>query len=48
MLTHFSIIESRQEKKNFQLVVITHDDTFIKMLGQSAFSESYYRVQKPK
>ncbi|TPX43333.1 hypothetical protein SeMB42_g03734 [Synchytrium endobioticum] len=39
------IIESRQAQSNFQLIVITHDETFVEKLGQH-FSEYYYQIFK--
>ena len=39
------LIQSRAENNNFQLVVITHDPTFIDLIG-SDFCDSYYHVYK--
>ncbi|KAJ2869076.1 DNA repair protein rad50 [Coemansia erecta] len=40
------IIKSRQEQKNFQLIVITHDETFMQLLGKSEYADYYWRVYK--
>ncbi|XP_029643007.1 DNA repair protein RAD50 isoform X1 [Octopus sinensis] len=39
------IIKSRQEQQNFQLVIITHDENFVQILGRLDVKE-YYRVKK--
>ncbi len=39
------IIQSRSEDANFQLIVITHDPTFVDMIG-SDFCDSYWHVSK--
>jgi len=39
------LIQSRADNNNFQLVVITHDPTFIDLIG-SDFCDSYYHVHK--
>ena len=31
---------------NFQLIVITHDEAFVEMLGRSENAHSYFRVSK--
>ena len=45
-LFFFSIVRTRNPQKNFQLVVITHDEHFVELLSQSDFVEYYYRVAK--
>ncbi|XP_077984137.1 DNA repair protein RAD50.L-like [Glandiceps talaboti] len=40
------IIKSRSRQRNFQLVVITHDEDFVELLGRSEYVEYFYRVQK--
>ncbi|KAJ2558261.1 DNA repair protein rad50 [Coemansia sp. RSA 1933] len=40
------IIRSRQEQRNFQLIVITHDETFMQLLGKSEYADYYWRVYK--
>lgn len=37
------LVEDRQAQSNFMLIVITHDDEFIKMLGKV---ESYYKLTR--
>ncbi|KAJ3619195.1 hypothetical protein Zmor_008727 [Zophobas morio] len=41
-----NIIENRRAQRNFQLIVITHDDEFVNYLGQADYVEHYYRVTK--
>ncbi|KAJ2889461.1 DNA repair protein rad50, partial [Coemansia aciculifera] len=40
------IIKSRQEQRNFQLIVITHDEIFMQLLGKSEYADYYWRVYK--
>ncbi|KAJ2795011.1 DNA repair protein rad50, partial [Coemansia helicoidea] len=40
------IIKSRQAQRNFQLIVITHDEIFMQLLGRSEFCDHYWRVYK--
>ncbi|XP_057317198.1 DNA repair protein RAD50-like [Hydractinia symbiolongicarpus] len=40
------IIEVRMQQKNFQLLIITHDEEFVQALGRSDFVEHYLRVYK--
>lgn len=40
------IIESRQKQSNFQLIVITHDEEFLKAMRVEDFTDYYYRVQR--
>jgi len=40
------IIQRRREQSNFQLIVITHDETFVDEIGKRAQAEFYYRVYK--
>jgi len=41
-----SIINKRSGQKNFQLVLITHDDEFVEKIGNRAHCDYYYRVYK--
>lgn len=41
-----NIIETRQAQRNFQLIVITHDEGFLQMLGQAQYADYYWRVLK--
>ena len=41
------IILSRTEDSNFQLVIITHDPTFIDLIGAD-FCDSFWQVSKDK
>ncbi|KAJ1562846.1 DNA repair protein rad50, partial [Cladochytrium tenue] len=40
------IVKMRRAQKNFQLVVITHDEEFVRLLGQSEYADYYWRVSK--
>ncbi|NXT16278.1 RAD50 protein, partial [Prunella fulvescens] len=40
------IIKSRLQQRNFQLLVITHDEDFVELLGRSEYVETFYRIKK--
>ncbi|KAK6522842.1 DNA repair protein rad50 [Arthrobotrys megalospora] len=40
------IINYRQQQKNFQLIVITHDEEFLRDMKCNQFTEYYYRVSR--
>ncbi|NXM54568.1 RAD50 protein, partial [Illadopsis cleaveri] len=40
------IIKSRSHQRNFQLLVITHDEDFVELLGRSEYVETFYRIKK--
>ena len=40
------IIAVRRQQKNFQLIVITHDEEFLRMMGCSEYCDYYYRVTR--
>ncbi|CAG8478399.1 9193_t:CDS:10 [Ambispora gerdemannii] len=40
------IIRERRAQKNFQLIVITHDEEFVRLIGQTEFCDKFYRVSK--
>ncbi|KAK3099688.1 hypothetical protein FSP39_008022 [Pinctada imbricata] len=40
------IIKSRSNQKNFQLIVITHDEDFVELLGRSDYVEEFFKVRK--
>ncbi|KAM4892506.1 DNA repair protein RAD50 [Sylvia borin] len=40
------IIKSRLHQRNFQLLVITHDEDFVELLGRSEYVETFYRIKK--
>lgn len=42
----FRIIKTRSVQKNFQLIIITHDEDFVDILRHSDFLDQFYRVQK--
>ena len=41
-----NIINSRKKQNNFQLIIITHDEEFVKMLGRSEHCDYFWRVDK--
>jgi phosphatidylserine/phosphatidylglycerophosphate/cardiolipin synthase-like enzyme len=41
-----SIITSRSQQRNFQLIIITHDEEFVQLLGRSEHADYYWRVSK--
>ncbi|PXF45529.1 DNA repair protein RAD50 [Gracilariopsis chorda] len=41
-----AIIENRRQQRNFQLVLITHDQEFIEMIGAREFCSDYFRIVK--
>jgi DNA repair protein RAD50 len=40
------IIEFRKSQSNFQLIVITHDETFLTHINGGNFTDHFYRVQR--
>lgn len=40
------IIKSREKQKNFQLIVITHDEEFLRHMKCGDFADDYYRVSR--
>ncbi|XP_036381636.1 DNA repair protein RAD50 [Megalops cyprinoides] len=40
------IIKSRSKQRNFQLLIITHDEDFVELLGRSNYVEHFYRIKK--
>ena len=40
------IIKTRQQQRNFQLVVITNDEEFVLKLGRADFVDYYFRINK--
>ncbi|KAJ3282661.1 DNA repair protein rad50 [Borealophlyctis nickersoniae] len=41
-----NIIKLRRQQSNFQLIIITHDEEFMQLLGKSEFCDYYWRVSK--
>lgn len=41
-----SIIAARREQANFQLVVITHDQEFVNMMGRSDHVDNYLLLKR--
>ncbi|ETE58180.1 hypothetical protein L345_16099, partial [Ophiophagus hannah] len=46
ILTSSRIIKSRSQQRNFQLLVITHDEDFVELLSRSGYVEKFYRIKK--
>nr|XP_057943942.1 DNA repair protein RAD50 [Doryrhamphus excisus] len=40
------IIKTRSHQRNFQLLIITHDEDFVELLGRSSYIEHFYRIHK--
>jgi len=40
------IIKNRKLQTNFQLIIITHDEEFVELLGRSEHADFYWRVLK--
>ena len=40
------IIKMRRKQSNFQLIVITHDEEFLRFMGCSDYADFYYRVSR--
>ena len=40
------IIQARRHQANFQLIVITHDEEFLKFMKCPDFTDTYYRVSR--
>ncbi|CAD5115944.1 DgyrCDS4874 [Dimorphilus gyrociliatus] len=40
------IIRTRASQRNFQLVIITHDEDFIELLGRTGYADKFYKVRK--
>ncbi|SCU96818.1 LADA_0H02916g1_1 [Lachancea dasiensis] len=41
-----NIIEFRRHQKNFQLIVITHDEKFLRYMGAAEFADHFYKVKR--
>ncbi|KAI9341704.1 P-loop containing nucleoside triphosphate hydrolase protein [Obelidium mucronatum] len=41
-----NIISLRRAQKNFQLIIITHDEDFMNMIGHHDYADYYFRVSK--
>mmetsp|Transcript_12707 Transcript_12707/g.29831 ORF Transcript_12707/g.29831 Transcript_12707/m.29831 type:complete len:112 (+) Transcript_12707:1-336(+) len=40
------IIQQRRSQSNFQLIVITHDEPFVQLIGRAENADYFYRVFK--
>ncbi len=40
------IVEDRKKQANFQLIVITHDEDFMRALGTTNHADYFFRIQK--
>ena len=43
---HTHTHRERSQQKNFQLIIITHDENFVEHLGHTGHAEYFYRVSK--
>jgi len=43
---NFRLAQSHKVQKNFQLLVITHDEDFIERMTQAQLIDSFYRVSR--
>lgn len=41
-----AIIEAKQRQRTFQLILITHDEEFIEMMGARDFASEYFKIYK--
>lgn len=41
-----AIIESRRVQKNFQLIVITHDEHFLRHMNAAAYTDHFFRITR--
>ncbi|SCV03211.1 LANO_0G02828g1_1 [Lachancea nothofagi CBS 11611] len=41
-----NIIEFRRHQKNFQLIVITHDEKFLRYMNAAEFADHFYKVKR--
>ncbi|GMF99870.1 unnamed protein product [[Candida] boidinii] len=41
-----SIISLRKFQRNFQLIVITHDEKFLRYMNAIQFTDHYYRIKR--
>lgn len=41
-----AIIETRREQRNFQLILITHDEEFIEIMGARDFCSDYFKIYR--
>jgi len=43
-----AIIKARRGQSNFQLIIITHDEEFLKAMNCQDFTDVYYRVGRDR
>lgn len=41
-----TLLESQRHNQNFQLIIITHDENFSRLVGDTEYSDFYYSVRK--
>lgn len=41
-----SIIDLRKSQKNFQLIIITHDEQFLSHINGDAYTDNFYRIER--
>jgi len=42
----FSVVQSRSQQTNLQLIIITHDKRLLEKLGMSSYADHFYFIQK--
>ena len=42
----FFFSERSKNQKNFQLIIITHDEAFVELLGHTGYTDCYFKVSK--
>uniref|UniRef100_A0A6B2KY77 DNA repair protein RAD50 n=1 Tax=Arcella intermedia TaxID=1963864 RepID=A0A6B2KY77_9EUKA len=45
-LALLKIINNRKNQRNFQIIIITHDEEFVQLLGRSEHADYYWRITK--
>ena len=41
-----NIIDFRKNQKNFQLIVITHDEKFLSHINGDSYTDNFYRIER--
>jgi DNA repair protein RAD50 len=42
------LIKARRQQANFQIIIITHDEEFLREMQPSDFTESYWQVSRDR
>lgn len=46
MFYYFRIVRTQSARKNFQLIVITHDQEFLNILSRVSTIDVYYKLER--